>query len=408
MTAGEWRKVTLGDVAQVRSGYAFKSADWISMGIPVVKIANVKSGDLTMEDCAFVSPTVASQAGRFNLREEDILIALTGYIGEVAKVKGRDLPAVLNQRVGLFSVLDESRLDNSFLFQLLRNPNMREIIEGLGYGSAQPNISPKLIQNITISLPPLTEQRAIAHVLGTLDGKIEINRRMNETLLAIARALFKSWFVDFDPVHAKVNGHWKRGESLPGLSADLFDLFPDRFVDSELGEIPLGWKVKSLGELVEFAYGRALKATDRKDGTIPVFGSNGQVGWHDERLIAGPGIVVGRKGNPGTVKWVNCDFFPIDTTFYVVPKVTNLSFLFFALTTQNLQSVSADSAVPGLNRNLAYMNKQVIPEKPILNEYSKYAKDILLRCFRLEEETRILVEHRNLLLPVLMSGMIRF
>ena len=97
----------------------------------------------------------------------------------------------------------------------------------------------------------LPEQRAIAHVLGTLDDKIELNRRMNETLEAMARALFKSWFVDFEPVRAKMEGRWRPGESLPGLPADLYDLFPDRLVDSELGEIPEGWEVKALGEVVE-------------------------------------------------------------------------------------------------------------------------------------------------------------
>ena len=249
--AGEWREVTLGDVAQVRSGYAFKSADWTSIGIPVVKIANVRGGNLAMEGCAYVSPIVASQAGRFNLQEGDVLIALTGYIGGVALVRNRDLPAVLNQRVGLFSVLDESRLDNSFLFQLLRNPGMRESIERLGYGSAQPNVSPTLIHNVTIPLPPLSEQRAIAHVLGALDNKIELNRRMNETLEEMARALFKSWFVDFEPVRAKMEGRWRRAESLPGLPADLYDLFPDRLVDSELGDIPEGWEVRALAELAE-------------------------------------------------------------------------------------------------------------------------------------------------------------
>ena len=95
-----------------------------------------------------------------------------------------------------------------------------------------------------------TEQRAIAHVLGTLDDKIELNRRMNETLEEMARALFKSWFVDFDPVSAKVEGRWRRGESLPGLPADLYDLFPDRLVLSELGEIPEGWEVGKFSEIV--------------------------------------------------------------------------------------------------------------------------------------------------------------
>ena len=270
-TASEWRKVALGEIAQVRSGYAFKSADWTSMGIPVVKIANVKVGNLTMEGCASVPPAVASQAGRFNLQEGDILIALTGYIGDVALVKSHDLPAVLNQRVGLFSVLDESRLDNSFLFQLLRNPDMRESIQGLGYGSAQPNVSPTLIHNLTLSLPSLPEQRGIAHVLGTLDDKIELNRRMNETLEAMARALFTSWFVDFEPVRAKMEGHWRRGESLPGVPAEHYDLFPDRLVDSELGEVPEGWEVKALDCIATFLNGLALQKYPPVAGaTLPV------------------------------------------------------------------------------------------------------------------------------------------
>ena len=88
--------------------------------------------------------------------------------------------------------------------------------------------------------PPEPEQRRIAHILGTLDDKIALNRRMNETLEEMARALFKAWFVDFEPVHAKIEGRWRRGESLPGMPAELYDLFPDRLVDSELGAVPEG------------------------------------------------------------------------------------------------------------------------------------------------------------------------
>jgi len=95
------------------------------------------------------------------------------------------------------------------------------------------------------------EQRAIAHILGTLDDKIELNRRINETLEAMARAIFKSWFVDFEPVRAKMEGRWRRGQSLPGLPAHLYDLFPGSFQDSPLGKIPMGWKVGTLGEIAE-------------------------------------------------------------------------------------------------------------------------------------------------------------
>jgi type I restriction enzyme S subunit len=110
-------------------------------------------------------------------------------------------------------------------------------------GTKMPRAKWEYAASLELPFPPLPEQRAIAHILGTLDDKIELNRRMSETLEAMARALFKSWFVDFEPVRAKMEGRWQRGQSLPGLPAHLYDLFPDRLVDSELGEIPEGWEV---------------------------------------------------------------------------------------------------------------------------------------------------------------------
>ena len=239
-----------------------------------------------------------------------------------------------------------------------------------------------------------------------MDDKIELNRRINETLEEMARALFKPWFVVFDPVRAKQEGRWWRGESLPGLPASFYDLFPNRLVESELGDIPEGWEVKPLGELIELAYGKSLRAVDRKGGAVPVYGSNGQIGWHDEKLVTGPGIVIGRKGNPGVVTWVYSDFFPIDTTFYVVPRDASggLPFLFFALTCQDLPSVSADSAVPGLNRNLAYMNQQLVPDKQVLAEFGEFTSAVFSRQHQLEEECHSLAAQRDALLPRLVSG----
>ncbi|MBU9468950.1 restriction endonuclease subunit S, partial [Burkholderia multivorans] len=110
-----------------------------------------------------------------------------------------------------------------------------------------------------IGYPALSDQRAIAHILGTLDDKIELNRKQNETLEAMARALFKAWFVDFEPVRAKMEGSWKRGQSLPGLPAHLYDLFPDRLVESEFGEIPEGWEMRSLDSIANYLNGLALQ-----------------------------------------------------------------------------------------------------------------------------------------------------
>ena len=215
----------------------------------------------------------------------------------------------------------ENVTDNDFAYYLTRWNEVRNYAIGQMTGtSGRQRVPVDSLDHLTVEIPPLAEQYAIARILGTLDDKIELNRRMNEMLTAMARALFKSWFVDFEPVRAKMEGSWRRGESLPGLPADLYDLFLGQLVDSELSEIPAGWEVKALGELVELAYGKALRAVDRKDGPVPVYGSNGQIGWHDKKLVAGSGIIVGRKGNSGVVTWVHGGFFPIDTTFYVCPK----------------------------------------------------------------------------------------
>ena len=308
--------------------------------------------------------------------------------------------------------------DNDFAYYLTRSDEVRNYAIGQMTGtSGRQRVPVDSLDHLVISIPPLPDQRDIAHILGTLDDKIELNRRMNETLEEMARALFKSWFIDFDPVRAKAalasppseNSNWTvdRAQAyLDSMDKDIVDLLPDKLVDSELGEIPEGWEVKAVGELIDLAYGKALKANDRKPGAIPVYGSNGQVGWHNRGIVAGPGIVVGRKGNPGVVTWVHSDFFPIDTTFYVVPKVLGqkLTFLFFALSHQDLPSVSADSAVPGLNRNLAYMNRQLVPDIAIVREFDKYVGTIFSRRHDLDEESRALSSKRDSLLPRLVSG----
>ena len=140
--------------------------------------------------------------------------------------------------------------DNDFAYYLTRWEEVREYaISQMTGTSGRQRVPVDSLDHLIVPIPPLPEQRAIAHMLGTLDDKIELNRRMNETLESMARALFKSWFVDFDPVRAKMDGRWRPGESLPGLPAHLYDLFPDRLVDSDLGSIPEGWEVRALGAL---------------------------------------------------------------------------------------------------------------------------------------------------------------
>ncbi len=183
---------------------------------------------------------------------------------DLGKVAIADRECVTNQQINTIIVAP----GNDPLFVYYSLSIRQQEFKLAASGSAQPIINKTEFGNFDILLPPLPEQRAIAHILGTLDDKIELLRRMSETLEEMARTLFKAWFVDFVPVRAKMEGRWKRGQSLPGLPAHLYDLFPDRLVPSELGEIPEGWEVGTAGEEVDLIKGVSYRSKDLSDSNV--------------------------------------------------------------------------------------------------------------------------------------------
>ena len=256
--ANEWGETQLSRIAKLRSGFPFKSSSWVDDGVPVIKIANVKDGRIVADGCGYVSHETAATAREWMTQKGDVLIAMTGYVGEIARVRSGE-KYLINQRVGRFDFLDDSPVIPEFFFYYLRQSEVRSLLETMARGSAQPNLSASDAAKLWVPVPPPAEQRAIAHILGKLDEKIELNRKQNETLEAMARALFKAWFVDFEPVRAKQEGRWQRGQSLPGLPGHLYDIFPDRLIESELGEIPEGWEMRSLDSIANYLNGLALQ-----------------------------------------------------------------------------------------------------------------------------------------------------
>ena len=229
--------------------------------------------------------------------------------------------------------------------------------------------------------PPLPIQRRIAGILSAYDELIENSQRRIKILEAMARALYREWFV-----HFRFPGH----ESVPR-------------VPSSLGEIPQGWEVKKLGEVLELNYGKALKKEDRRDGEYPVFGSSGIVGTHDSALVDGPGIIVGRKGNVGSVFWCDEDFFVIDTAYFVTSSLP-LRFLFYVLPMLNF--INSDAAVPGLSRNQAYTLEIFVPPTPLLEKFCDLAGTFERQANTLQRQITNLRRTRDLLLPRLLSGQI--
>ena len=298
-----------------------------------------------------------------------------------------------------YYVVPLTEIDMRWLYYAIKHYKLGEIDDG----SPIPSTTRSAVYTKSINVPPFLEQKQISHYLGIVDDRIQILRETNATLEAMAQALFKSWFVDFDPVHAKAEGR-----APEGMDAETAALFPDEFEESELGMIPKGWKVERVNEHIELAYGKALTRDQRIDGPIVVIGSNGQIGLHNKGLVKGPGIVVGRKGNPGTVIWVDDDFFPIDTTFYIVQKSnTPLSFWKYALSEFNLPSLSADSAVPGLNRNFVYSKSLCTPSGDVLKAFDLIFQSIRCLIFNNCQLVHTLTSLRDTLLPRLISGKLR-
>ena len=300
-------------------------------------------------------------------------------------------------------------------------------ISGYLTGSTMPKLTQGNMNRIALLTPPLPEQRAIAHVLGTLDDKIELNRRMNETLEEMARALFKSWFVDFDPVRAKMEGRWRRGESLPGLPADLYDLFPDRLVDSELGEIPEGWEVGKFSEIV------AQLRDNENPGTSPnsVF-SHFSIPAYDEdktpkresggsikstKTRVPEGTVLLSKLNPEIERvWlvdVASDERAICSTEFLVlePRPPFSRSYAYCLVRSPLFRRQIESLVTGTSKSHqrapagAILGLSVLmPTALVIAKFNTSASELLSRSAILRRESHALAAQRDALLPKLVSG----
>jgi len=233
MIESNFKMEQLGQYAYVQGGYAYEKNDFCKIGIPVLKIKNIRMRYVDVSETDYVNQDLAKKTSRFFAQPTDILISMTGstinvpssVVGRVARYTGAEQSYLINQRVGRFVITKPSELDKRYLFFVLLHPDLQFTLAINASGSAnQANISGKQIESLQIPLPPLAIQKRIAEILGRLDDKIELNRHINATLEDMAQRLYKHWFVDFGP--------FQEGE----------------FVESALGLIPQGWSVERLGD----------------------------------------------------------------------------------------------------------------------------------------------------------------
>jgi type I restriction enzyme, S subunit len=375
-SAAGWREVKISQLGRVVTGKTPSSAkpELFGSDHPFITPTDIDGISRSVATDRFISVGgVAAFKNQVIPHGAVCFVCIGATIGKMCIANRLSLT---NQQVNSI-IVDETLHDSKFVFYALRN--LAKDIKGLAGGAATPIISKSSFSDIAISVAPLEQQRRIGLLLSAYDDLIENNTRRIAILEEMARRLYEEWFVRFRfPGHEDVS-----------------------MVESELGLVPEGWQANLLGDEIELPYGKALKAENRSAGEVPVYGSSGVVGCHSTSLVPGPGIIVGRKGNVGSVHWCDVPFFPIDTVFYVKTALP-LHFVYFNLQQQNF--LNNDAAVPGLNRNQAYALPLLVPDLDVLNRFEDLCGQLLGMARLLSRKNVNLRTTRDLLLPKLISG----
>lgn len=328
-------------------GSELVSRDYVLSGVPVIRGGNMGHGRWVGGGFVYVSPEKARSLSGNCAKPGDLVFTQRGTLGQVAIVPQNGAERYLISQSQMKLTVDTAKADPLYLYYVFTSREQQEYIRQNAIQTGVPHTNLGILRSTPLTLPPLPEQKAIAAVLGALDDKIELNRRMNATLEAMARTLFQSWFVDFDPVRAKLDGREPNGLD-PATAA----LFPNEFEDSELGRIPKEWEVGRLDGVLTLQRGFDLPSTDRTHGKYPVMAASGPNGCHNTFMVRGPGVTTGRSGVLGKVFFIHGDFWPLNTSLWVKEfKRVSPAYAFHLLRGLDFEMFNAGSAVPTLNRN---------------------------------------------------------
>lgn len=398
--------VPISDLADIISGGTpnTRIREYWDGDIPWLSVADFNTGYRWVNSADKCITKLAADNSPVNiLQESDIIISARGTVGAIAQVKR---PMAFNQSCyGLRGKMGCS--DTNYLYYALKNA-VHELKEK-SHGAVFSTIIKETFSLISIPIWPLPEQRRIAHILGTLDDKIENNRKTAKTLEAMAQAIFKSWFVDFDPVRAKMAGESR--ESICKrlkITPEILDLFPDRLVDSELGEIPEGWHIKTVGEIVERVPVGAKYDTKTvfKTGKVPVLdqGRSGIIGYHNET----PGIHAS-PNNPIIIfanhtcymRLIPYDFSTIQNVLPFYGDGVDTFWAYFA-TRDKISFSEYKGHWPDF-----ILETVIVPSKALTTYFRAIISDLMSAIFAADTMNESIPKIRDTLLPNLISGNIR-
>jgi type I restriction enzyme, S subunit len=400
--AGNGGELTLGDLVTLQRGTTYKSALLGQPGPVLLGLASIQRNG------GFRNDNLKTYGGdspdKLLLRPGDIYVSLkdvtqsADLLGAIARVPPHIRTGRVTQDTVKLTFVRED-VSSRYVYWLLRTPVYREYCRAHAIGTT--NLSIAREDFLAFPIPrPSARELTIVETLDALDDKIELNRRMNATLEATARALFQSWFVDFDPVRAKLDGRQTTGLD-PATSA----LFPEHF-DHKVGTIvPNGWNRKRWGDIATLEYGKSLRDYRAEGGKYRVFGTNGPIGFHHEALCNSAGIVIGRKGAYRGIHYSRDPFFVIDTAFYLKPKTPfDLKWAYYELLRFDINSMDSGSAIPSTSREDFYGIPVVVPPVRIQDAFGKIVGGWFAKAFANAQESRTLATLRDTLLPKLLTG----
>ncbi|MBD8972122.1 MAG: restriction endonuclease subunit S [Prevotella sp.] len=377
----EWKEVRLGDIADVQTGpfgSQLHKSDYIAEGIPCIMPTNIGPHlNLVVDGIAHVSEVDANRLSRHLTEFGDIIYARRGDIEKCAYVTTNEEKWLCG--TGCLKIRCKNEVNSRFIAYLLSTAECKKWITGNAVGTTMLNLSKGILSNLPLIIPSLVDQRRIASILSSLDRKIELNNKINADLEEMAQAIFKNWFVDFEP--------FKDG----------------KFVDSELGMIPEGWKVGCLGDLITIKYGKDHKKLE--DGTFSVYGSGGFMRYVNSWLYNGESVLIPRKGTLDNIMYVCEKFWTVDTMFFSVPKMDYvMKYVYNYIKRFDFSKMNEGTSVP--SNTAARLNKMpiLIPTHEILEMYDETLCPIYNKRKMKDKESRTLSLLRDTLLPRLMSG----
>jgi type I restriction enzyme S subunit len=432
MSSEDWPEVRLADHVDLLTGFPFKSAKFTDNphDVPLVRGDNVVQGRFRWDGVRRWPRGDVDAYSSYLLESGDVILAMDRPWIEAglkyAAISSQDLPCLLVQRVSRLRGING--LSTRFLRYVIGSPAFTDHILAVQTGTAVPHISGRQIGDFRFPLPPVPEQERIADVLGGLDDKIELDRRMSHTLESIARAIFESWFVDFGPVRAKEDGRWREGQSLPGLPAHLYDLFPRRFADSDAGQTPEGWEVGTLGDLShkpQYGYTASAKSepvgpkflriTDINQAVWIQWGSVPYCAMEDGdrekyRLHKGD-VLIARMADPGHGVMIEDDQDAVFASYLIRFRPKNVEysrFLQYWLRSRSywemVKGRGAGTTRVSLNAQVLGSFPLVIPPRSVAGAFAELVGCLRVRVVANASETQLLAAARHALLPKLISG----